>query len=451
MEPRRLSPAGTCRWSVTVLSVAAAFCILQPGNAFSQQQANSNGATPSEVDVSPITKLLRSLTGSAKTERSKYRRTRYVIDLERPEKFEVFSLVRPNRVVLQIPAMRMRLPAVGDKVSGNLVTAVQSGAAGKGKTRIILRVATPVIIENAHVTPPQSGRSAQLKLDIVPVNPRKAEASGKNFNARTTSGLGAAGLQPPVPRAAVGLDERNQRTFKPVIVIDPGHGGHDSGAKKFGVLEKNAVLSVGKLVRDKLMATGRYRVLMTRDKDRFVTLGNRRRFAEKHRADLFISVHADYARRSGAQGATIYSLRQRVANRLKRSAKRQAATNVLKPTELRTIKATAGGGAGAVRNILADLAQRDVEATRHQTNAFTQTVILQMGKSTDMRSQPHRSAAFKVLKTATMPAVLIELAYVSNRRDARRLKSKAWRNKVSGSIASAVDNYFENADHRLPM
>ena len=254
-----------------------------------------------------------------------------------------------------------------------------------------------------------------------------------------------------MPRAAVGLDELKQRIYKPVIVIDPGHGGHDSGAKKFGVLEKDAVLSVGKLVRDKLMATGRYRVLMTRDTDRFVTLGNRRRFAEKHRADLFISVHADYARRSGARGATIYSLRKRVAERLKQSAKKQAASDLLSKKELRTIKASAGGGVGAVRNILADLAQRDVEATRYQTNAFTQTVILQMGKSTDMRSQPHRSAAFKVLKTATMPAVLIELAYVSNRRDARRLKSRAWRSKVSGSIAAAVDNYFENADHRLPM
>ena len=180
-----------------VLSIAGGLCLVQPGNAVSQQQANSTGAAPSESDVSPITKLLQKLTGSGASKRSKYRRTRYVIDLERPEKFEVFSLVRPNRVVLQIPAMRMRLPAVGNKVSGNLVTAVQSGASGKGKTRIILRVATPVIIENAHVTPPQHGRPAQLKLDIVPVNHRTAELSGKNFNARTTSGLGAPACSRP--------------------------------------------------------------------------------------------------------------------------------------------------------------------------------------------------------------------------------------------------------------
>ena len=94
--------------------------------------------------------------------------------------------------------------------------------------------------------------------------------------------------------AARGLEHSFKRQVGDLEVAHPD----DSGAKKFGVLEKNAVLSVGKLVRDKLMATGRYRVLMTRDTDRFVTLGNRRRFAEKHRADLFISVHADYARRS---------------------------------------------------------------------------------------------------------------------------------------------------------
>ena len=126
------------------------------------------------------------------------------------------------------------------------------------------------------------------------------------------------------------------------------------------------------------------------------------------------------------------------------------ARNVLSKNELSAIHKVSAGNASAVRGMLADLAQREVNVTDFNTNMFSQTVIRHMGQSTDMRQRPHQSAAFKVLRTAKMPAVLIELAYVSNRRDARRLQSKAWRNKVSTSIARAVDNYFANAA-RFPM
>ena len=255
-----------------------------------------------------------------------------------------------------------------------------------------------------------------------------------------------------MPRKAASLSQRRQRTHKHLIVVDPGHGGHDSGAKKHGVQEKNVVLAFAKMLRDKLERTGRYKVLMTRDTDKFVTLSGRREFAERHNAALFISVHADYARRTKANGATIYSLRKRVAERLKKSAKKQVSRNsLLSKKEMRVLRSShVSANAGALRKILTDLAWRDVENTRYQTQKFSKTVIKHMGQSTRMRQRPHQTAAFRVLKTATMPAVLIELAYVSNRGDARRLKSRAWRDKVSRSIATAVDNYFDGA-HRLPM
>ena len=192
---------------------------------------------------------------------------------------------------------------------------------------------------------------------------------------------------------------------------------------------------------------------MTRDRDVFVTLSGRRAFAEQfqnqNRDVLFVSIHADYAKRAGASGATIYSLRERVARRLKKGAKKRVASNVLTRKEISAIKASASG-VSPVKNILADLARRDVERTAFQTGHFTKTMIEHMGRSTDMRSKPHRSAAFKVLKTMTMPAVLIELAFVSNRRDAQKLKSAKWRRNVSGSIADAIENYFRSSE-RIPM
>ncbi len=420
------------------------------------------GATSATAQQSPIAendsvggKIVRLLgiggSGSAtKTERLK--QTRVVFEIEREARFDVFSLVRANQVILELPRMRMGLPAVGKHLSGSLVKGVRVGVASPGKTRIIIQLAAPGVVDNATVVPRENGGNPRLVLNISPTSGPKTARGRPDFSKRISS-LGVGRLQPPMPRKAATRGERKARSFRPVIVIDPGHGGHDSGAKKNGVMEKHAVLAVSKLVRDRLMKSGRYDVKMTRDRDVFVTLSGRRAFAEKfqaqHRDVLFVSIHADYAKRAGAKGATIYSLRERVARRLKKGAKKNATSNVLTPREINAIKASASG-VNPVKNILADLARRDIERTAHQTATFTRTVIEHMGRSTDMRSKPHRSAAFKVLKTMTMPAVLIELAFVSNKRDAARLKSATWRKKVSGSIAEAIENYFRDPS-RLPM
>jgi len=438
MLSRDLLPAPAWRLCTTLI-FCLSLAVTHVSMAHAEQKSLGGG----------LTELLQSLTGGANTSQGpKYQATRLVVELERSAKFEVFSLVNPNRVVIEIPNMRMRLPDVRNGGPGNLVTDVRHGISAPGKARVVVSVAAPVVVIATRLARGPSG-GTDLQIDLAPARASNAVESRPDFKMRAAS-LGAGGLQPPVPRSADKPGHLRKRDGKYVIVIDPGHGGHDSGAKKFGVLEKNAVLSVSQLLRDKLEATGRYKVLMTRDRDVFVTLGNRRKFAERHDAALYISVHADYARRSGARGATIYSLRKRVAQRLKKSAKRREARSAhLTRNQIRTIKATASN-ARSVQGILSDLAQRDVEWTDGQTRSFTQTVIKHMGQSTDMRSRPHRSAAFKVLKTATMPAVLIELAYVSNRRDARRLKSRSWQNKVSGSIATAVDNYFLDVS-RLPL
>ena len=131
-----------------------------------------------------------------------------------------------------------------------------------------------------------------------------------------------------MPRPAVSPQARALGAFKPVIVLDPGHGGEDTGAQKNGAVEKNVVLAFSLMLRDKLNATGRYKVLMTRDTDVFVELNARREFAERSLASLFVAVHADYAQ-SKARGATIYSLRESVSSALQRSARGEVAENVL--------------------------------------------------------------------------------------------------------------------------
>jgi N-acetylmuramoyl-L-alanine amidase len=269
-------------------------------------------------------------------------------------------------------------------------------------------------------------------------------------SALGASAISPAAVMPPAPRAVKRPPSAAHSVYRPLIVLDPGHGGHDSGAQKFGTVEKDVVLAFGKLLRDKLVASGRYRVLMTRDTDRFVELDDRREFAERHKAALFIAIHADYASTS-ASGATIYSLRENVAESLKRSTRSAVRQRVLSGNELKPIKADAPGEAGAVKSFLADLAQREVDSNKDRTSVFAQSVIEYMGRSTTLRDNPDRSAAFRVLKTAQVPAVLIELAYVTNQRDAQNLRSEEWRRKVSQSLMTAIDNYFSDHSTRVPM
>ena len=220
---------------------------------------------------------------------------------------------------------------------------------------------------------------------------------------------------------------------------------------KNGVVEKDVVLAFSKVLRDKIETTGRYRVLMTRDDDTFIPLDERRAFGERHKAALFIAVHADYAT-TRARGATIYSLRENVAKSLRRSAKGEVTENVLSESEVSAVKkASSEADVSAVRDILADLAEREVEVTRERTSIFSRSVIEHMGETTNLRQKPDQQAAFRVLKTAQFPSVLIELAYVTNKEDAALLRSNTWREKVADSITTAVENYFSNQIARLPM
>jgi N-acetylmuramoyl-L-alanine amidase len=318
----------------------------------------------------------------------------------------------------------------------------------------VIEVIRPVVVEGAQIIPAEDGKGHRLALDIVPVAAaQKADKEKKTFQTVSLSSLGAPELQPPLPVPAARPDELAARSFKPIIVIDPGHGGHDSGAMKNGAVEKDVVLAFSKKLKEKLEKTGRYKVLMTRDTDVFVELDKRVDYAEEHKANLFIAVHADYAGgNSKARGATIYSLRESVANALQRSAKGEASSAVLTKDEVDKMKtASVDNDLSAVKKILADLAGRDVDMTQERTNVFTRSVIEYMGASTELRAKPDQQAAFRVLKTAQFPSVLIELAYVTNKQDAELLQSDQWRDKVSDSIMTAVDNYFGNQVARLPM
>ena len=315
----------------------------------------------------------------------------------------MFALTNPNRVFVELPDVRFLLPPHPGDAPIGLIKSFRGGLAGADKARVVVDVTGPVIVAKSVVEKNKDG-TAKLVLEIVPAS---SVTDAKLANARRqlmqagAAALGASSIQPPMPRPAISPQQRALIMYKPVIVIDPGHGGDDTGARKNGAVEKDVVLAFSLKLREKLAATGRYKVLMTRESDVFVELNARREFAERHMASLFVAVHADYAQPK-ARGATIYSLREGVANSLQRSAKGEVSANLLSDNQIAAVKHS-DGDVGVVREILADLARREVDHNRDRTSVFVKSVIEYMGESTSLKDNPDRSAAFVVIKSAKVP------------------------------------------------
>ncbi len=436
------------RLSAASSFLIASFLIARMGPSFAADTGPKLTAAPMPAVMASAAPLATGTSTPRELQGSRAR-TRFVLALERHAEFQVFSLQNPNRVIVDLPDVKVQLPQMTAETPIGLVKSFRGGLAAAGKMRVVIDMTEPVVVDKAVLEPAKDGRGPRLVLEIVPVEGAK-QAAKKPFVNAQLSGVGLASVQPPHPRPAERPEAREARSYKPIIVLDPGHGGQDSGATRNGAVEKDVVLAFAQVLRAKLNATGRYKVLMTRDTDQFIPLHERREFAERNKAALFIAIHADYAS-STARGATIYSLREGVANELKRSAKGEVGDGVLSDKESKALRQSDSSDIGAIRGILAELAQREVQVTKERTSVFARSMIEYMGSSTNMMSNPDRSAAFAVLRTAKVPAILMELAYVSNKEDAAKLKSDEWRAKVSGSIVTAIDNYFSHQLARLPM
>jgi N-acetylmuramoyl-L-alanine amidase len=240
----------------------------------------------------------------------------------------------------------------------------------------------------------------------------------------------------PDRRTARATVNRAGGDAQPLVVIDPGHGGIDNGTQAAsGETEKSIVLEFGLLLRDQLEKSGKFRVIMTRTDDTFIPLGERVHLARNRQAALFISIHADaLARGDGnAQGATIYTLSEKASDAAAaRLAEHENRADVIAGLDL-------SAEPDDVADILIDLARRETKTFSVQ---FARALVGEMRNATRLHKVPMKSAGFRVLRAPDVPSVLIELGYVSNRRDLKSLTSDAWRARTATAIAQAVDAFF---------
>lgn len=224
---------------------------------------------------------------------------------------------------------------------------------------------------------------------------------------------------------------------KPMIVIDAGHGGVDPGALGDGVMEKNVTLAVALTLKKELLATGRYRVKLTRESDIYIPLRDRFKVARDSGADLFISLHADSHNDPLMRGASVYTLSETASDAEAADlANQENKSDIIAGVDL-------SKQSGMVTDILIDLAQRD---TINQSNTFAVDLVSELKSDTLMLEHSHRSAGFAVLKAPDVPSVLIEMGYISSAKDQALLTDKQHQSRLAKSIRRAIDDYFSNRE-----
>ncbi|WP_316180105.1 MULTISPECIES: N-acetylmuramoyl-L-alanine amidase [unclassified Bradyrhizobium] len=379
------------------------------------------------------------------------RQTRFVLDLDRTVPFRAFLLSEPYRVVVDLPQVSFHLPTGAGTSGRGLVKAFRYGMVMPGGSRIVFDLTGPARIANSTVLDAANGQPPRLVLELEEVDEAtfaRAIGSDSRLAARpadsssATASVAVAGnpappaVRPPPTTVAIAPPPTDgPPDTRPVIVIDPGHGGVDYGTQGGEVPEKNLVLAFGQALRDRLERSGKFRVVMTRDDDTFIPLGDRVRIAQKQSAALFVSIHADALPRGEgtAQGATIYTLSDKAsdveAERLAEAENRADQIGGVNLTE----------EPADVADILIDLARRE---TRTFSNRFARLLMNDMKTAVHMHKRPLKSAGFRVLKAPDVPSVLVELGYVSNKGDMGNLVSDAWRSRTADAMARAIDAFL---------
>ena len=369
-------------------------------------------------------------------------RTRFVIELSDPLELRVFTLTNPNRVVMDMPEVLWRLQNPDRPMGTGAVRAYRYGLFRPGDSRFVIDLNKPVTPAEPMVLPPEKGFGYRVVLDLFPTTQAKfAAAAGwpADLRAKEAQAERVASI-PPTQQPAEQVPTQPKTR---VVVIDAGHGGIDSGTIGVdGLLEKNLVLDEALRLKKALQKRG-YVVHLTRDTDIYIPLRERVNIARGYQADLFISLHADSNPDSSVSGASVYTLSESGSDKEAAAlARKENQSDVIAGVDL-------SGENSPVASILIDLAQRD---TMNRSSRFAETAVTQLSQATDiLPREPHRSAAFVVLKAPDVPAVLIELGYLSNAHDCAQMGTAEWRDATAQAIAGAVDRNFGQAAQPVPV
>lgn len=351
------------------------------------------------------------------------------------EGVSAFTLAGPDRIAIDVRGGRA---GRGGRAAG-IVKSVRQGQFDAQTARIVFDLKRPAIVTGGIFS--ADGKSLRLKLQTVAGAPgigaRQTFLPPLRFRAEPPKNTYTVKVPLGQPKDSVKLPRISgpDDPERPLVVIDAGHGGHDPGAisPHGSQREKDVTLAIAKAIRDRLVDSGRVRVALTRETDKFLVLEERYGIARRLGADLFISLHADAAGNEEASGATVYTLSEVASDReASRLAARENKSNIINGVNL-------GGANREVSSILIDLTQRE---TMNVSADFAKLLHREGSRSMPFRSNPHRFASFVVLKAPDTPSVLFEAGYLTNRNDAAFLSSRDGRERVADGVANAIETHF---------
>lgn len=355
-------------------------------------------------------------------------RARFLLEFNREPVPRWFLLRNPHRLVIDLPQAAFEIEA-GQAEPRGLVSRIQHGQLGAGTSRIIISSDGPFIIDHIDVVENASSDGFRLVVDMAAASDREFEEALAEQIATTAS----TQTTPKTDRLSALESEREERPF--VIVLDPGHGGIDSGAAGTqGTQEKMITLAFALELRAALQELDGYQIFTTRDRDMFLTLDERVRIARQHEADLFISIHADSYRQSAVRGATVYTVSDRPSDaESAATAIRENLSDAIAGIEVEESKDN-------VADILVDLVRRE---TQRFSMRFARTLVGNLSQQIDLINNPHRFAGFKVLRAPDVPSVLLELGYLSNPEDEGQLRDAEWRAGAIDSVVTAIKAFSQ--------
>jgi len=348
-----------------------------------------------------------------------------------------FLLASPDRVAVDVTGA----DPGGTVETGGLVGGVREGVRDGG-ARIVFDLTRPAVVAGGRFGP--DGRVLTLQLKTVDDDGfARAAAAGKlrflpPFNMPDTGLVPARyTVSLPVPGSSrtLALPRVDGDPDRPLVVIDAGHGGFDPGAisPTSGLKEKDVTLRIARAIRDELLKSGRVRVALTREDDRFLVLQERYGIARKLKADLFISIHCDSVGTGDASGASVYTLSEVASDKeAAKLASRENKADIIGGIDL-------GGENADVSSILIDLTQRE---TMNASAAFARLLGREAAPLMPLRTNFHKMASLMVLKAPDMPSILFETGYISNPNDAAFLDSPDGRKRIATSVLRAVEINF---------
>lgn len=366
---------------------------------------------------------------------------RIVFDADQKIDYQVFLLDSPKRLVVDVYDSKIKKTLSSEKNS--LISSTRIGELNSTDKRVVFDLQKPVLVKQAFTLEPQKNASWRFVVDLVVASERDFASKVGAKYALSSSSKKTETKVASKSSSSSGWFFSSDNKAKPksrqkIIVLDPGHGGKDPGAiGAYGkTYEKNITLAMGKELKTILEKKG-YKVYLTRSTDIFIPLRQRVKIAQKYKADLFMSIHADSAVNKKAKGLSVYTLSEKASDKEAAAlAERENKVDIIGGVDF-------SENSKEINDILISLSQTDC---RNKSSKFAGYMVGEMKKSADLVNDSHRFAGFAVLKAPDIPSALLEMGYLSNKQEEQLLKQSDYRKKLANSATAAVDKYFNDPE-----